>query len=461
MSNNRMGKEKINSLLWKMALPMMLSMFVQALYNVVDSFFVSRISDTTAIINAGDKAVQALALAFPAQMLLMAFCLGTGVGINAVLSKSLGQKDSEKAKHTAGNGFLLYASYSLIALIFGLFFVDKFIATQSSDAVVNQYAYDYLNIIMCFSFSNIFYLYFEKLLQGTSKTTEAMLAQLVGSITNIILDPIMIFGLFGCPQMDVKGAALATIIGQSVSCLTGFLLHHFRNTEIKLNLQHLKPNLKIIKQIYKVGIPSIITLSINSIVSYVLNLILISLTPAAVTAYGIYNKIQSFIFMPVFGLNNASIPLIAYNYGARDKHRVKEALFAALKISFLVMLCGTIILQLCGNAITSIFILSDESYALCNNALKIISLGFVLEGFNIILQGYFQALGRGLHSLFISALKSLLILLPLAYLLAKTNNPTFTVWFALPLTFLFCLIISAYLAINLYRNKISCIEVAS
>ncbi|MET0017797.1 MATE family efflux transporter [Oscillibacter sp.] len=455
---NKMGILPIPRLLIQMGAPMMLSMLVQALYNVVDTLFVSHMSDTAAISQIGDKAVTALTLAFPVQMLIMALCVGTGVGVNAVVSRSLGQKNREKAALVAGNSILLSLIYYVAVFIFGLFLARKFLQTQTSDPDVLKMGIDYLQTVTVFSFGSIFYMCFEKLLQATGKTTGAMLGQLVGSVANIVLDPILIFGYWGAPALGVKGAAIATVLGQCLSLAVVLSLHITKNNEICKGTCYLKPSLSILGQIYAVGAPAILMQALTSVMTYGMNLILGTISTSAITAYGVYYKLQNFVFMPAFGLNNASIPIVSYNYGAKQMPRVKQAIFYGLALAGCILGAGIVILQVFATPLVQCFSISDESVALCIRALRIITCGFLFAGCNIILQGICQALGNGIYSLIISMLRMIVITLPLAWLLSMTEAAAQIVWVALPCAELCAMLAAVFLSVRLYKNKVAALS---
>ena len=450
---NKMGTVPIPRLLLSMGAPMMLSMLVQALYNVVDSLFVSHIPDTAQIINAGDKAVNALTLVFPVQMFIMALCVGTGVGINAALSRSLGRKDRQQASQIAGNAMFLSICYYLAVLLFGLLASKPYLLSQTGDPVIADFGLSYLRIITICSFGTIGYMCFEKLLQATGQTTAAMVGQLTGSLTNLILDPIFIFGYLGLPAMGTAGAAIATVIGQCASLAVAALLHFRKNTEISNFLSMLRPSRPVIQQIYTVGGPAIVMQALTSFMTYGMNLILGTISATAVTAYGIYYKLQNFIFMPAFGLNNASVPIISYNYGAKERRRIREAIRCGLLTVSLVMACGILLLQCFARQIVGCFALSGEAAELCVTALRIITCGFLFAGANIILQGVCQALGNGFYSLCISLLRMILVPLPLAWALSRLPNASTLVWLAFPAAEAVACAAAAALTIHICRRR--------
>ncbi len=450
---NRMGTVPIPKLMITMGAPMMLSMLVQALYNVVDSLYVSHIPDSAGIVNAGDSAVAALTLAFPVQMLITSLCVGTGVGVNAALSRSLGQGDRKLASRIAGNAIVLSLFYFLLIAAFGLFATVPYIRSQTDNPVTLAFGCSYLRIVTVYSLGMTCFLCFEKLLQSTGQTTCAMIGQLSGSITNIILDPILIFGWLGFPALGVAGAAIATVAGQFLSAIVSMLLHLRRNRELDKRLSMLKPDPAIIGRIYTVGAPAIAMQALGSVMSYGMNRILGTISEAAITAYGIFFKLQSFIFMPAFGLNNASVPIISYNYGALRKKRIRDAIFCGLGICSCIMLAGTLIIQLFSPYVVGMFAVSEGVAALSVTALRIISCGFLLAGANIIMQGVCQALGNGVYSLLITMLRMIVIALPTAWLLSRQPNAEHIVWFCLPIAEAASLLFAVALTARIYRSR--------
>ena len=452
-SKNKMAVMPVSKLLLNMGGPMMISMLGQALYNVVDSYFVSHMADTASITSMGDKAVNALTLAFPIQMLIMAVGVGTGVGINAGLARSLGKKDRETAGWMSGNALFISACYYLAFLIFGIFGASAFISSQSTDPAITEMAVTYLKIVTVWSFGTVFYMCLEKIIMATGNTFITMIAQLAGAVTNIVLDPIMIYGLIGCPQMGVAGAAAATVIGQCVSLVIILYMYLFRNSSFDKSLRFLKPRARILKDIYAVGAPAILMQALTSFMTYGMNLILGSISVSAVTAYGIYYKLQNFIFMPAYGLNNACIPIIAFNYGAGNKDRIRAAVRYGLIFVSVIMAAGIFLLQVFPSPIVSAFSLTEDSRLLCIRALRIITCGFFFAGFNIILQGICQALGNGIYSLFISMIRMLVVVLPLALLFSKLPAARTAVWFSIPAAELAACILAVILTKKMFRKK--------
>ena len=441
---NKMGVMPIKKLVVTMSLPMMVSMLVQALYNVVDSFFVSQISE---------NALTAVSLAFPAQNLMIAFASGTAVGVNAVLSKSLGEKNYEKANKTAENGlFLVFLEY-FIFLAFGLFGVRFFYSVQTDVIEIIENGYQYTSICSILSFGVFGQIMTERLMQSTGRTIYTMFTQGFGAIINIILDPILIFGLIGFPGMGVAGAAWATVIGQICAFIMALILNAKYNTDIKLSIRKFRPDLKIIKNIFSVGVPSIIMMAIGSVMNFLFNKILISFTETAAAVFGVYFKLQSFIFMPVFGLNNGIIPIIAYNYGAQKRARMMKAVKLGIVYVFLFMTAGLLIMQIFPDKLLSIFNATEEMMRIGVPALRTISLCFIFAGFCIVIGSVFQALGRGVFSMIVSVSRQLVVLIPAAYLLSLTGNLN-NVWWSFPIAEIASVIASAVCFIYLYKTVI-------
>lgn len=446
---NKMGIEPVGSLILKMGIPMILSMMLQAFYNIVDSYFVSSME------GVGDAAVNALTLAFPIQALMVALAIGTGVGVNSLLSKFLGMGDRKTASRIAGNAVFLSVCTYILFLIFGLFFVDAYISSQTSDPIIQEMGCSYLKICTVLSFGSVIYMIYEKLLQGTGKTVLSTIAQVSGAITNIILDPIMIFGMFGCPALGIAGAAYATVIGQVVSLVLGMIFHHTKNKEIETKAEYLVPDKEIITAIYRVGIPAIIMQALMSVMTYCINIIFVRVSGSVVTAYGIYFKIQQFVFFAAFGLNNAIIPIVAFNYGMRDRARISKAIRCGLLYNAIIMLAGAVLLQVFGKQIIGIFDVSTEVKELSIQAVRIVTLGYILVGANVIFQGIFQALGEGIKSLVISAIRLIIVVLPLAYFFTTLPNAQNIVWAAFPIAEACGLVVSILFMSRVSKNKLS------
>lgn len=442
---NKMGTMPVNKLLITMSLPMMASMLVQALYNVVDSIFVSRINE---------NALTAVSLAFPIQTLMIAVAGGTCVGINAVLSKALGEKKQDTVNKSAGNGIVLMAAGYVLFLLVGLFGTRGFYSSQTDDAQILQYGYEYLTVVCCFSFGIYAQFVFERLLQSTGKTLYIMFTQGTGAIINIILDPILIFGLLGAPRLGVRGAALATVIGQIVAGTMAFLINRAKNDEVQLTLQSLRPDWDIVKQIYRVGVPSMVMQAIGSVMTYGMNRILITFTSTATAVFGVYFKLQSFIFMPIFGMNNGLVPILAYNYGAGRRDRFIKALKCGIGYAIAIMIVGLILFQTIPDVLLRLFDASDEMLEIGVAALRTISYSYLFAGFCIICGTSFQALGRAGYSMIVSIARQLIVLLPAAYLLSLSGNVN-NVWWAFPIAELMSLIVTTIFLLRINRQIIS------
>lgn len=452
MTMNKMGTGSVPKVMLSMGIPMILSMVLQACYNIVDSMFVARIPDADGITNMGEYAVNALTLAFPVQMLIVAFGIGTGVGVNALLAMRLGQKNREMVAKVAGNGVTLGLIIYVVFLLFGLTSVETYIGSQTSDPIILEMGNSYLGICSVFSFGIVMFSIYEKLLQSTGKTVYSTIAQVAGAITNIVLDPIMIFGYFGCPQMGIEGAAYATVIGQVVSMLVAMYFHYAKNKEVVSGLAYLKPNLTIIKEIYAVGLPAIIMQALMSFMT--VNIIFGAVSVAAVTAYGIFYKIQQFIFFAGFGLRDAITPMVSFNYGMGDKKRVKQGIFYGTLYIEVIMLVGIIGLELFAEPLIGLFAMSAETADLCVLATRIIAAGFLFAGGNIAIQGVFQALGCGISSLVVSVLRLCVVVLPLAWAFTKCANATFMIWFAFPIAEAVALVVAIILMVRANKNII-------
>jgi len=436
---NKMGTMPIDKLLITMSLPMMVSMLVQALYNVVDSIFVSRINE---------NALTAVSLAFPIQTLMIAVAGGTCVGINAVLSKALGEKEQERANNTASSGVILMAVSYVIFLLVGLFATRAFYLSQTDDVQIVEYGVQYLSIACSCSFGLFAQFVFERLLQSTGKTFYIMITQGTGAIINIILDPIFIFGLFGMPEMGVAGAAVATVTGQIIAGMIALVFNFRKNTDISIRLKGFRPEREIVEQIYKIGVPSMIMQAIGSVMTYGMNLILIAFTPTATAVFGVYFKLQSFIFMPVFGLNNGLVPILAYNYGAGRRDRFIQALKCGIYYAVSIMAVGVVIFHTLPAVLLGFFEASDEMLRIGVPALRIISLCFVMAGFSIICGTAFQALGNAVYSMIVSIARQLVVLLPAAYLLSLTGEVTY-VWWSFPIAEIVSLVMTVIFLIRI------------
>ncbi|MEA5084251.1 MAG: MATE family efflux transporter [Lachnospiraceae bacterium] len=423
IAENKMGIMPVGTLLVNMSLPIVISMFIQALYNVVDSYFVAKI---------GENALTAVSLAFPVQNLIISIAVGTGVGINSLLSKSLGEKNFALANKTANNGvFLGFASY-IFMLAMGAFFSGFYFKVQTDIPEVVVEGTKYIRICTMLSIGVYGQITFERLLQATGKTFLSMVTQATGAVINIILDPILIFGLAGFPSMGVTGAAVATVFGQICSATIGIILNLKCNHEIKLDFKGFKPDIHIIKRIYSVGFPSILMRALTSVTTFGMNAILLTFSSTATAVFGVFYKLQSFVLMPILGLNNGMVPILAYNYGARKKERILKTIKLALTFGVCVMTAGLIVIQTQTTAILMLFNASDNMLAIGIPALRILSIHFLLGGFPIVLNAVFQAFGKGFYSLTVSLSRQLVILLPAAFVLSKLGGLTW-VWWAFPI----------------------------
>ncbi len=452
---NKMGVRPVKGLLWAMGFPMMISMALQAVYNIVDSYFVSSMKDTDQIQKMGDYAVNALTLSFPIQMLMVAVVLGTGVGVNAILSRSLGEGKRNKASAIAGNAIFLGLLSYMIFFLFSIFGVDAFLKSQTDNPILLDLGKSYLSICTRFSFGIMMLITFEKLLQSTGHTIQTTVSQIIGALTNIVLDPILIFGLLGFPALGVEGAAIATVAGQTVSFAFNCIFHFkYNHEDFDVHFRYLKPNIQIIGEIYQVGFPAILMQALTSFMTYGVNVIFGSVSFLAVTAYGIYFKIQSFVFMAAFGMNNAIIPIIGYNYGRGDKKRIDEGIRYGMIYLLLIMGLGIALLQIMAKTIVGIFPVAEETQKLCILAIRIITLGYLFVGANIAYQGIFQALGRGFYSLLISLLRLIVIVLPLTYLFSKFDNPLVWIWWAFPIAEGVAFVVSVFMMRNIRHKKL-------
>ena len=444
LQENKMGVMREGKLLVNMATPMMIAMLVQALYNVVDSIYVSRISES---------AVTALSLAFPVQNLLIGFAVGIGVGVNALLSKSLGQRDQESANRTAGNGIVLSLLATVLFILFGIFFSKPYFAMQSTVTETVEGGAVYISICCVFSLGIFVEVLGERLLQSTGRTFYTMITQGVGAIANIILDPIFIFGWFGIPAMGIAGAAVATVIGQWIAAILAIIFNLKCNPEIRFGLKYLKLDRRFVVPILTVGVPSIVMNGIGSVMNFGMNQILQGFTETATGVFGIYFKLQSFFFMPLFGINNATISIIAYNYGAQKPSRITKTLKLACGAALSIMLVGVAVFQLLPDVLLGLFNPSDEFLTMGRSALRTISLCFPFAAVCIALGASFQALGNGIYSTIISLARQLVVLLPAAYLLSLAGNVNW-VWWSFPIAELVSMTMTAFFFARIYRRKV-------
>jgi len=449
---NKMETLHERKLLLSMSIPLMISMLVTALYNIVDTFFVSRIE------GMGDAAANALSLAFPIQMLMTALNIGTGVGVGAALSRAIGSRNRERASRIAGNAMFLYIVYYLAMLLFGLFASRAFISLFTDDPDVLSLGTIYLSCVTCLGFGNMGEKCFEKLLQATGKTTYSMIGQLTGSVLNVLLDPIFIFGYFGIPAMGVAGAAIATVIGQCCAIAITGTLHFKKDNEMDFRFRYLKPDKAIVGEIMKVGAPAILMQGLTSVMTLGMNFILKGVSAAAVTAYGIYYKLQNFVFMPAYGLNNACVPIIGYNIGAKKMGRIKNTIRYAIMLVLAIMVAGVLLFQIFAEQIVGVFQLSPEFTRLCVTAIRIISCGFLFAGINVLMQGICQAMGGGTQSLVISLMRMVVIVLPVSAVLAQFADAENFIWVAFPIAEVISFVISIWLTVRLYQKTKKSLE---
>lgn len=445
---NKMGTMPVPKLLLSMSLPMVISMLVQALYNVVDSMFVSQINE---------NALTAVSLAFPLQNLMIAVASGTGVGVNALLSRSLGEKNFQQADKAANASILLSICSCIVFALVGLFGSRIFFTTQTSDPEIIEYGVQYLSIVCIFSFGVFLQIACERLLQSTGRTIYTMITQGVGAIINIIFDPIMIFGLFGFPKMGVAGAAAATVFGQIVAMCLGLYFNFRKNPEIHLSVKQIRFDWPTIKAIYRVGIPSILMMSIGSVMTFGMNKILLAFSSTAAAVFGVYFKLQSFFFMPIFGLNNGMVPIIAFNYGARNKKRITHTIRLSCIAAFILMMCGMAAFNLIPDVLLGLFNASEEMLSIGCHALRIISLSYLFASFCIVFGSVFQALGNGIYSLIVSVCRQLCVLLPSAWILSRIVGLD-GVWYSFPIAEIASILISVLLFKKIYREKLQTME---
>ena len=448
LRENKMGYMPINKLLLSMAVPMMISMLVQALYNVVDSVFVSYV---------GEDALTAVSLAFPIQNLMISIAVGTSVGVNALLSKSLGEKRQDAANRAADNGLFLALLGTVAFMLFGAFCSGPFFASQTKDPQILRYGTEYLSVVCVFCFGMFFQVMLDKILISTGKTMLTMFTQGLGAIFNIIFDPLFIFGIGPFPKMGVTGAAVATVLGQIAAMALSLFFNLKKNPEVQLTLRGFRPHLPTIQRIYAVGVPSILMSSIGSVMTLAINNILMAFSSTATAVFGVYFKLQSFVFMPVFGLNNGMVPIISYNYGARNKARVYATFRYAVIYATTIMLVGLAIFQLLPNQLLNIFNASDEMLRIGDVALRVISPSFLFAGAAIVASSMFQALGNGVFSLIVSVGRQLVVLVPVAYLLSLTGRLEL-VWWAFPIAEIASVLLSLLFLRRIFRTVIDPME---
>lgn len=444
LNENKMGTQAIGPLLFQMAVPVVLSMLVQALYNVVDSVYVSRVSES---------AVTAISLAYPIQNLLIGTTIGIAVGVNALLSRCLGSNEPERARQMANHGVVLAACGMGLFMLFGIFGARPFLEMQSDVRETVEGGTAYIRICTIASFGIFFEVLFERMLQATGRTAYTLLTQGVGAVLNILLDPVFIFGYFGLPAMGVAGAAVATVLGQIVAAVLAFLLNWKKNPEAKINLRGFRPDGATVRAILSIGVPSIAMMAVGSIMTFGMNQILQGFSETATGVFGIYFKVQSFVFMPIFGLNNAMIPIIAFNYGAKKPDRIIKTIRLCCLTAFCVMVTGFLAFQLIPNVILNIFDPSPDFMEIGCRALRTISFSFPLAAFGVVLGSVFQAMGNGLYTTVVSLTRQLVVLLPVAYLLSLSRNLD-AVWLAFPISELFSVLVTAVFMTVVYKKKI-------
>ena len=448
VKENKMGTMPVGKLLFSISIPIIISMLVQALYNIIDSIFVARFD--------ADAGTGALTVAFPIQNLLIAVAVGLAVGTSALLSRYLGEKKMDKVNVVAGQGFFLMGCGYILFLVFGLFLTSGFVGMQvpAEDVLRTEYAEEYISIISIFSFGVFIQIICERLLQSTGRSVLSMITQGAGAIVNIILDPIMIFGYLGCPEMGVQGAAIATVIGQCVSASLGIFFNLKYNPEVKILLKNFIPKFEVVKEILGIGIPAALMQAIGSVMTFSMNIILAGFSGVAVNVFGVYFRLQSFVFMPIFGFNNGLIPIMAYNYGAKKKERVYAALKLGLITAIGYMLLGLLVFQTIPGPLLSLFNSSEEMLVLGRPALRIISLSFVFAGFSVISISACQALGKSIYSLFVSVGRQLVVLIPAAYLLSLIGEVGY-VWWAFPIAEIMSVVLCAIFLMRVLKCAFS------
>lgn len=444
MKENKMGVMEMKKLILTMSFPIMISMLVQALYNIIDSMFVARVSEA---------ALASVSLCYPVQMILIAVACGTGVGVNALLSRYLGEKKYKEANQIALHGLFLAICNWLIFAVLGMFFSEAFLRIFSSDEQILQMGISYMKICTLFSFGVFVQITYERIMQSTGNTIYNMIIQGVGALINIILDPIFIFGYFGLPAFGVKGAAIATVIGQMIAMMLGIIITQKKIKEVKIHPKEWKLDIKMIGKMYQIGFPAILMQSIMSFMTVFMNMILIPFSELAVSVFSIYFKLQQFVFMAVLGMNNALIPIISYNFGAKKKERILEAIHFSLIISSIIMILGTVVFELFPKELLYLFDAKENMLSIGIPALRIISISFVFAGISIVLCSVFQALGHANQSLLITLLRQLVILIPLTWILVR-NFGLDIGWISFPITEIICTVLSIGMLINIKRKTI-------
>lgn len=436
---NKMGVMPVGRLLFSMSVPMMISMLVQALYNVVDSIFVSRVSE---------NALTALSMAFPLQNLMIAIASGLGVGVNAILSRALGAREEKQVNRAATNGIFMVIVCAVAFMVLGILLPKPFFNMQTDISEIIDAGSSYTSIVMVGCFGLFMQVLFERLLQSTGRTMFSMASQATGAILNIILDPIMIFGLAGFPKMGVAGAALATVIGQWCAACLGLLMNIKKNPEVSISMKGFRPHGETMKRILVIGVPSVVMMSIGSVMTFLLNQILMAFSATAVAVFGVYFRLQSFVFMPIFGLNNGSIPIVAYNYGAKRPDRMKQSIRYTMISAITIMVVGFLIFQIFPKALLELFDASEDMIRIGVPALRIISFSFPVAGFCIAVGSVFQALGYSLYTMINSLIRQLIVLIPCAFLLSRLTGNINSVW----LSFVIAEVSSLIVTLFFYRK---------
>ena len=442
---NKMGVMPVGRLLVNMSLPMMASMLVMALYNIVDSMFVARVSE---------NALTALSMAFPVQNLMIALSAGLGVGLNAVLSRALGAKDAKSVSKAASNGLFLMLLCAAAFMLLGGTCSRLYFEAQTDIIEIVEGGVMYTSIVTVGCLGLFMQILFERLLQSTGRTVLTMYSQLVGTVINIVLDPILIFGLLGMPRMGVAGAALATILGQWISACVGLTMCLRRNPEVKLTLKGFRPEGAMLRRILAIGVPSVIMQSIGSVMTFMMNQILIAFSSTAVAVFGVYFKLQSFVFMPIFGMNNGTVPIVAYNYGARRPERMTKAIRYSITAAIVIMLCGTVLFHAATRQLLGIFDASEEMLRIGIPALRIISLSFPIAGFCIGVGTVFQAVGYSIYSMIVSLVRQLFVLIPCAYVIGRVTGDVTDVWYAFVIAEMISLVLSSFFFRKVYKDVI-------
>lgn len=441
---NKMETTPVNKLLLQVSTPIMFSMLVQALYNIVDSIYISRFSE---------KALSAISLTVPVQTLMIAVGIGTCIGINALIARTLGQRNSEKAKAIVQHGLLLTVCSYAITLILGFSLSHAFFAMQTTDQQIITYGVDYMRTCMIFSFGLFGQQLFEKLLQANGKSMLSMISQIIGALINIVLDPILIFGFLGFPALGAKGAAIATVLGQCIACLCAYIMNQHFNKQLRVSFKDFTYHFEIIKEIYKIGFPAIIMQAISSLTNFILNGILLNFSTTVVAIYGICARLQNFVFMPIYGLTSGMMPIMSFNFGARNKQRIVDTRRYGCLYMASIVLIGTVVIQLFPEQLLHIFGASAQMQTLGIPALRLISLSFIFEGFCLINQTSFQSVGRNLSSLICSITRQIGLLVPLVYFFSLSEQID-TVWFAFPVAYALSSFICQFIWKDVYKTTI-------